>query len=115
MAKKSRSTSNRTAKQQRQAKALAQRRADLMVVGMAEAMRLDAFPVLHDGEVKILTAERIRACFEAELRSDGEAPLEGEGEFRAMLSDDVRTGSLRLRRDGYWESDVNYFEDAPTL
>ncbi|MFF2101777.1 hypothetical protein [Streptomyces sp. NPDC058202] len=113
MAKDSKkSKSSRVVKQQRQAKARASRRADLTVVGMESAMQLDAFPVVHDGQVRVLSAERIRARFEAELASDGEPPLDGEAEFRRLLVDDVLSGALRLRRDGHWESDVDYFTDA---
>ncbi|MFG3276006.1 hypothetical protein [Streptomyces luteogriseus] len=105
--------SSRVVKQQRQAKARAARRADLIVAGMTSAARLEAFPVVHEGQVRVLTAERIRARFEAELAADDEPPLDGESEFRSLLMDHVCSGALRLRRDGYWESDVDYFADAP--
>ena len=52
-------------------------------------------------------------AFEAELAADGEPPLDGEAEFRRLLVDDVQSGALRLRRDGHWESDVDYFTNAP--
>ncbi|MFC8876001.1 hypothetical protein [Streptomyces ardesiacus] len=78
---------------------------------MASAMQLDAFRVLHVGQVRVLTTERIRARFEAKLTADGEPPLDGDAEFRRLLVDDVRSGSLRLRRDGHWESDVDYFTE----
>ncbi|MEV6653868.1 hypothetical protein [Streptomyces sp. NPDC051219] len=81
---------------------------------MAAAVRLDSFPVLHEGQIRVLTAERIRARFEAELAADGEPPLDGDREFRSILTEDGHNGSLRLRRDGYWESDVDYFTAAPT-
>ncbi len=112
MPKKPRNTSSRIAKQKRQAKARRARKADREVAGWVAALRLDAFPVLHGGEVKVLAAERIRAHFEAELAADGEPPLDGDGEFRSLLADEVRHGALRLRPDGFWESDVDYFAPA---
>ncbi|AXE82252.1 hypothetical protein [Streptomyces atratus] len=114
MGKKSRNPSARSKKLDRQERQRAARHGEMTTVGMAAVLPLDAFPVLHEGEIRILPADRIRARFEAELASDNEPPLDGDAEFRSMLVEDVQEGRFRLRRDGNWESDNDYFAAPST-
>ncbi|MFE7040359.1 hypothetical protein ACFU9X_13160 [Streptomyces atratus] len=59
MGKKSRNPSARSKKLDRQERQRAARHGDMTTVGMAAVLRLDAFPVLHEGEIRILPADRI--------------------------------------------------------
>lgn len=63
-----------------------------------------------DGQTRQLTLARITDWHNEGLARDGEPPLE-LGELTELLSDDLLMGRLRLRPDGLWESDDDYFED----
>lgn len=62
------------------------------------------------GQTRHLTLARITDWFNEGLARDGEPPLE-DGELNELLSADLLMGRFRLRPDGLWESDDDYFED----
>lgn len=119
MSRKTRSTSARAAKQRRQSKALAGRRAQRSQIEFAhataaldEALAAGSLQMLcPDGQVRELTVERMWAHIEADLAGDGEPPLGDYEAFRWVARVDLESGALWLRPDGLWESDEDYFTD----
>jgi hypothetical protein len=110
--------SNRTRKLQRQAKAHAHRhgaRSHIDITAMYAALEQVAvtghFAMAGtDGQPQHLPYRRVVDWHNAALAADGEPPLEF-GELTTILIDDVMFGRLRLRPDGLWESDDDYFTD----
>lgn len=64
-----------------------------------------------DGQSRDLTVDRLAEWHNDEFASDGEPPLE-VGELTRLLSEDLLTGRFRLRPDGLWESDDDFFADG---
>jgi hypothetical protein len=118
---KKRSTSSRSVKMQRQAKALARRRGEQFktdwqstIEAFDRAVLAGVFQVMtEDGETRDLTLDRIRAYTDARLAADGEDPVTLP-ELAQFLGEDLGYGSLRVRPDGLWESDTDYFELSET-
>lgn len=104
--------SNRQARIARQRKARAARsqaqHTDVLTA-FTEACASGFFPMAGaDGETRRLPVARIAEWHNEGLARDGEPPLE-RGELTSLLADDLMFGRLRLRPDGLWESDDDYF------
>lgn len=115
MSKKSRNTSARAAKQRRQAKSRAVRQADQArtdwvstVEAFRAAVEAGQFRFAgSDGTPHTVSLDQLHAHTNAELASDGEPPAT-RLEVVEFLYEDLELGALTLRRDGMWQSTVDY-------
>lgn len=107
--------SNRQTKMARQRRARAHRgqtQQPDVLTAFTLACASGSLPVAcPDGQTRQLTLARITDWHNEGLALDGEPPLE-QGELTELLSADILMGRLRLRQDGLWESDDDYFTEG---
>lgn len=107
--------SNRQARIARQRKARAHRSQTQQqdtLTAFILACATGYFPMAcADGQTRDLTIDRITGWHNERLARDDEPPLE-PGELTGLLAEDLLMGLFRLRPDGLWESDDDYFEDG---
>jgi hypothetical protein len=65
-----------------------------------------------EGQTHTVTFQAISDWHNASYAANGEPPLE-LGELSEILMHDFMFGRLRLRTDGLWESDADYFAGSP--
>ncbi|WP_333758005.1 hypothetical protein [Streptomyces sp. ISBFB 2968] len=120
MPRKPKNRSNKQARQRRQARALAVRqetRGEIhwqdTLTAAAAAVAAGGFNVVGpDGQDRFVSLDRMRTHVNADLVADGADGFPDVASFVAHhLPNELDWGMLRLRSDGRWEADEDYFTD----